>query len=303
MVNLPIYVSCIKQFWASVMVKKTNDIVKLQALIDMKKLIITEDTIRQNLRLDDADGLDCLPNEEIFVELARMGYEKPVVRNVDSLSKNLMYLRFLQVMINAQINDLSSYNTKYPSPTLTQKVFDNMRRIGKGFLGVETPLFDTMLVQPQVQDVAEVNAEDEDDNEVSAAPTPPSPTPATTSPPPQQEPIPSPPHAQSVQPLSPPQQPSQPIDILESLMTLLNTLMVTCATLTQKVSNLEQDKIAQALEITKHKQRVKKLEKKRKFKSSGLKRLKKVGTSQRVESSNDTVVDDQEDASKQGGNC
>nr|GEV89558.1 hypothetical protein [Tanacetum cinerariifolium] len=68
-----------------------------------------------------------------------------------------------------------------------------------------------------------------------------------------------------------------------------------------KFANLEQDKIAQALEITKLKKRVKKLEKKRGFKSSGLKRLKKVGTTQRVESSNDTIVDDQEDASKQGG--
>nr|GEY55870.1 ribonuclease H-like domain-containing protein [Tanacetum cinerariifolium] len=43
-----------------------------------------------------------------------------------------------------------------------------------------------------------------------------------------------------------------------------------------KVANLEQEKIAQALEITKLKQRVGKLEQKRKFKSSGLKRLKKV---------------------------
>nr|GEX52120.1 hypothetical protein [Tanacetum cinerariifolium] len=35
------------------------------------------DTIRQALRLDDADGIDCLSNEEIFAELSRMGYEKP----------------------------------------------------------------------------------------------------------------------------------------------------------------------------------------------------------------------------------
>nr|GEV45818.1 ribonuclease H-like domain-containing protein [Tanacetum cinerariifolium] len=56
---------------------KSNDAVKLQALIDRKKVIITEDTIRQHLRLDDADGIDCLPNEEIFAELARMEYEKP----------------------------------------------------------------------------------------------------------------------------------------------------------------------------------------------------------------------------------
>nr|GFC41291.1 hypothetical protein [Tanacetum cinerariifolium] len=67
-------------------------------------------------------------------------------------------------MINAQIDDLSSHNTKYTSPALTHKVFKNMRRIGKGFSGVETPLFDTMLVQPQVQNAAEVE-DDEDNNE------------------------------------------------------------------------------------------------------------------------------------------
>nr|GEX98904.1 hypothetical protein [Tanacetum cinerariifolium] len=82
--------------------------------------------------------------------------------------------------------------------------------------------------------------------------------------------------AQFAQPSSPPhQQPSQPDAFLESSMTLLNILMKTCATLTQKVVNLEQDKIAQALEITKLKQRVRKLEKKRRTKHSGLKRLRK----------------------------
>nr|GEX03936.1 hypothetical protein [Tanacetum cinerariifolium] len=67
-----------------------------------------------------------------------------------------------------------------------------------------------------------------------------------------------------------------------------------------KVKALEQNKVAQALEIIKLKQRVKKLERKNKLKVSGLKRLRKVGTAQRVESSVDTVMDDQEDASKQG---
>nr|GEZ00044.1 hypothetical protein [Tanacetum cinerariifolium] len=39
--------------------------------------MVTEATIREALRLDNAEGVDCLPNEEIFAELARMGYEKP----------------------------------------------------------------------------------------------------------------------------------------------------------------------------------------------------------------------------------
>nr|GEW65754.1 hypothetical protein [Tanacetum cinerariifolium] len=71
-------------------------------------------------------------------------------------------------------------------------------------------------------------------------------------------------------------------------MALLNQLLETCATLTKKVTNLEQDKIAQAIEITKLKQRVRRLEKKRKLKASRFKRLRKVDTAQRVESSADT---------------
>nr|GEX43782.1 hypothetical protein [Tanacetum cinerariifolium] len=92
---------------------------------------------------------------------------------------------------------------------------------------------------------------------------------APTSPPsPHQSPISS--------PSSPPkQQLSQPLQSTDIFMDLLNTLLETCTTLTRKVENLEQDKIAQALEITKLKQSVRRLEKKSKLKASGLKRLKK----------------------------
>nr|GEY43016.1 retrovirus-related Pol polyprotein from transposon TNT 1-94 [Tanacetum cinerariifolium] len=79
-------------------------------------------------------------------------------------------------------------------------------------------------------------------------------------------------------------------------MNLLQNLMDTCTTLTRRVEHLEQDKIAQALEITKLKSRVKKLE--RRNKASNLKRLKKVGSSQRIDTSDDTVMDD---VSKQEG--
>nr|GEY14423.1 xylulose kinase-1 [Tanacetum cinerariifolium] len=74
-VNPNIYMSCIKQFWITVVVKQTNDVTRLQALVDWKKVVITEAEIRDVLRLDDTEGVDCLPNKEIFTELARMGYE------------------------------------------------------------------------------------------------------------------------------------------------------------------------------------------------------------------------------------
>nr|GEU51363.1 hypothetical protein [Tanacetum cinerariifolium] len=143
------------QFWTNVDVKKVNGIAKLQALVDKKKVVVTEATIRDALRLDDAEG--------------------------------------------------------------------------KGFSRVDTPLFEGMLVAQEasegdadknVEDVnvagviAEGNASVADDEVNTAVEEPivPSPTPHT------------------------------------------------CTILTRRVEHLKQDKIAQALEITKLKQRVKKLE-------------------------------------------
>nr|GEU47335.1 hypothetical protein [Tanacetum cinerariifolium] len=70
----------------------------------------------------------------------------------------------------------------------------------------------------------------------------------------------------------------QPTTTFESSMFLLTTLMETCATLSQKVTELEQDKHTQALEILQLKNMVKKLEKKKRLKSLGFKRLRRVGT-------------------------
>nr|GEX10230.1 putative ribonuclease H-like domain-containing protein [Tanacetum cinerariifolium] len=65
----------IKKQKANILLVQVNDVVHLQALIDRKKVIITKATIREALRLNDAKSIDCLPNEEIFTELSRMGYD------------------------------------------------------------------------------------------------------------------------------------------------------------------------------------------------------------------------------------
>nr|GEW07752.1 hypothetical protein [Tanacetum cinerariifolium] len=296
-----------------------SDVTTLQALVDKKRIVITEEVICEILQLNDAKGVICLPNDEIFAGLARMGYEKPstkltfykaffstqwkffihtilhslsakrtswnefssamtsaliclssgqmfnfsnyifesLVRNVDSSSKFYMYPQFIQLIIQINIADLSKHTTRYISPVLTQKVFANMRRVGKGFSRVETPLFGSMLAVRDVAEEAEAqvpaqgdnvqepaNVEDVAEDVVHMA--------NPSSPP---HGIPSPPQEQS----SPPHQPP-------------------C---------LENDKVAQQLEIVKLKARVKKLKKINKDKSSKLRRLKKVGTSQRVESPDD----------------
>nr|GEX75165.1 putative ribonuclease H-like domain-containing protein [Tanacetum cinerariifolium] len=56
--------------------KKVNGVVQLRALIDDKKVVVSEAIIRRDLHLDDADGVECLPNEEIFEELARMDMKR-----------------------------------------------------------------------------------------------------------------------------------------------------------------------------------------------------------------------------------
>nr|GEW90454.1 hypothetical protein [Tanacetum cinerariifolium] len=148
-------------------------------------------------------------------------------------------------MIKKQVGDLSTHTTKYTSPALTQKVFSNIRRVGKGFSGVKTPLFAGMLVEQQVAEEGdaevhgeEVNASDTAEGDISDAhgevPT-----------------IDEEPSIPSLTPLTPPPQPSHDIPSTSQ-----------------------------------------KLDRRNKVKVLKLRRYQKVGTSQRVETSDETMMDD-----------
>nr|GEZ42634.1 RNA-directed DNA polymerase homolog [Tanacetum cinerariifolium] len=307
------------------------DVTRLQALFDKKKIVIFEAVSREILQLNDAEGMVCLPNEEIFTGLAQIGYEKPstkltfykaffssqwkflihtilqylsakrtswnefsiamasaviclskgqnfnfskyifdsLVRNVDSSSKFYMYPCFIQLIIQNQVRDLSTHTTCFISPALTQKVFANMRRVRKGFSGVETSLFEGILAvgqpteeelvdeQVQVDDVVAVAVEENVVEDVTHD--------TISSPPPHDIPYPSqepssPPQQQQSSPQAPPQDTEFPTQL-------------------QQVLNAS----------------IKRLEKANMIKSSKLRRLRKVGASRRVESS-----DDMEDVFNQG---
>ncbi|GJV76567.1 hypothetical protein Tco_1508151 [Tanacetum coccineum] len=172
------------------------------ALVDGKKVIITEASIRRDLQLVDKNGTDCLPNATIFAELERMGAKTTawnefsstmasaviclatnqkfnfskyifdnMVKNVDSMVKFLMYPRFVQVVLDKQVGNMSTHNKTYDAPCHTKKVFANMKRQGKDFFGRITPLFPTMMVQAQ-----------EEVGEGSAVPTDPHHTPTIIKP-------------------------------------------------------------------------------------------------------------------------
>nr|GEV07037.1 retrovirus-related Pol polyprotein from transposon TNT 1-94 [Tanacetum cinerariifolium] len=204
---------------------QVSDVEGLLYILRWKKVVVTEVFIHQDLRLDDADGVDCLPNEEIFTELTRMGYEKPpptlIFYKAFFLVEWKILIQTLVQCMSAKRTAWNEFNCSMASAVIclaTGRKF-NFSKIGKGFSGIETPLFATMLVQPQ----AATKEEDKDD-EVPATPTPPSPTHEPSSP--LREPITSPLQAQPAPPSSPPQE--QPTTTFAYDLTLLNTLIETC---------------------------------------------------------------------------
>nr|GFB38602.1 hypothetical protein [Tanacetum cinerariifolium] len=84
---------------------------------------------------------------------------------------------------------------------------------------------------------------------------------------------------------------NHPYHLLHHLLHHHNKLMISLQLL--RVEHLEFDKVAQALEITKLKRRVKKLERRNKVRVLKLRRLQKVRTSQKVETSEETMMDDE----------
>ncbi|GKA70410.1 putative ribonuclease H-like domain-containing protein [Tanacetum coccineum] len=50
-----------------------------------------------------------------------------------------------------QLKGMATHDSIYVTPSHTKKIFRNMRRVGKGFSGRETPLFQTIVVQDQAE--------------------------------------------------------------------------------------------------------------------------------------------------------
>nr|GFB07853.1 hypothetical protein [Tanacetum cinerariifolium] len=181
-----------------------------------------------------------------------------------------------------------------------------MRRVRKGFSGVETPLFEGMPAARQLAEECIVEEQVQADDAVTAAvqetvaedvtneAIPSTPTPLILPSPPSHD-IPSTSQEQSSPPQQPQSSPQAPPQGAEFPTKLFQQVLDTCSALTRRIENLEHDKAAQKLEIIKLKEMVKRLEKANKVKSSKLRHLKKVRTSKRIESS-----DDMEDVFNQG---
>ncbi|GJZ38121.1 uncharacterized mitochondrial protein-like protein [Tanacetum coccineum] len=329
----------------TVKVKTVNGEVQLQALVDGNKIIITESTMRRDLQLEDAEGIDCLPNATIFEQLTLMRYEKisqkltfykaffstqwkflihnilqclsskttawnefsstmasviirlatnqkfifskyifeSMVKNLDNAGKFLMYL---QVFLDNQLEGMPTHNRIYIAPSHTKKILRNMRRVGKVCSRRKTSLFQTMVVQAQAEmgedNVADEAVNEEINNSLERA--------ATTAPSLDAE--------QDRGNVNNTQSKETRNEVGSQDSQKLNELMELCTNLQQRVLDLETTKTTQANKIASLKRRVKKLARRNKSRTHGLKRMYRVGSSRRVESSKDEDLG--KDASKQG---
>nr|GEX12032.1 ribonuclease H-like domain, reverse transcriptase, RNA-dependent DNA polymerase [Tanacetum cinerariifolium] len=71
-------------FATTVAVKKVNDVTRLQALVDKKNVVVMEAKIREALHLDDAEGVECLPNEDLQTQEVEEGDADENVENVNA---------------------------------------------------------------------------------------------------------------------------------------------------------------------------------------------------------------------------
>ncbi|GJW81446.1 hypothetical protein Tco_0145421 [Tanacetum coccineum] len=146
--------------------------------------------MRRDLQLEDADGVDCLPNATIFEQLTLMGYEKisqkltfykaffspqwkflihtvlqcisykttawnkfsiTMASVIICLATNQKFNFSKYIFENKQVDGMESHKRIYIAPSYTKKIFRNMRRVRKGFSRKETLLFQTMVVQDQAE--------------------------------------------------------------------------------------------------------------------------------------------------------
>ncbi|GJS03490.1 hypothetical protein Tco_0319998 [Tanacetum coccineum] len=112
--------SCCGQFWSTVIVKTINGEVQLDALVDGKKIIITESSVRRDIQLADEEGVDCLPNSTIFEQLTLIGpkttawneFSSTMASAIICLATNQKF-KFSKFIFDSMIRNLDNLSGKF----------------------------------------------------------------------------------------------------------------------------------------------------------------------------------------------
>ncbi|GJR15946.1 hypothetical protein Tco_0798598 [Tanacetum coccineum] len=247
-VNPTIYISCIEQFWSTGVVKTINGEVQLHVLVDGKKIIISEASVRRDLKLEDEE-----------VELGEGSAIPTDPHHTPTIIESSSQPQKIQKPRKPKRNDTQIPQPSDPSDNVVDEAIhkelgDSLMKANTTASGLEAEqdsgggprcqetMGDT-IVQTRFENVSKLS----NDSLLARGNT-----------------------LRSDE------------DRLK-----LNKLMELCTTLPKKILDLEMTKTTQANEIVSLKRRVKKLEKKRSSRTHILKRLYKVGLSVKVESSGD----------------
>nr|GEW75612.1 ribonuclease H-like domain, reverse transcriptase, RNA-dependent DNA polymerase [Tanacetum cinerariifolium] len=312
-VNLTIYTSCVEQFWGTTKAKNINGEAQLCIKVDGKKVVIFEASIRRDLMFGDEGGIACLSNETIFKQLSLMGYEKLTQKltfyKAFYSSQWKFLIHTILQCLSAKATAWNEFSSTIPSAVIclatykkfkfSKYVFDSMVKnldSATKFLMFprDSPLFPTIMVEAQEEIDEAVNEEMYDSLEKD--------TTAATSLDVEQD----------RGNVTKSQSKATPNELIspgtssgggprrQNNMGISLLRLELCTKLSDRGLNLETTKITQAKEISSLKRSVKRLEKKKRSGTHGLKRLYKVGLSARVESSADEESLGKEDASKHG---
>ncbi|GJY92425.1 ribonuclease H-like domain-containing protein, partial [Tanacetum coccineum] len=108
-------------FWTSAKVKTVNGERQIQALVDKKKVIISETSIRSDLKLDDAEGtIYCLPTTTIFAELEKNG-GGCIIEDLDADAEGIEFEKVVEEPIVSVATTTKSIpiKTAKPKPVTT----------------------------------------------------------------------------------------------------------------------------------------------------------------------------------------
>nr|GEV76355.1 ribonuclease H-like domain-containing protein [Tanacetum cinerariifolium] len=117
----------------STKVKTVNEEVWIRSLIDGKKIIVNVASIRHDLKLQDAEGTTCLPNDTIFEELARMSAKTTAWNKLSSTMSSAFICQatnkkfnFSMYILDNMVLDLEKAKTAQP-----KEIADFKKRVKK----------------------------------------------------------------------------------------------------------------------------------------------------------------------------
>ncbi|GJT99665.1 hypothetical protein Tco_1110004 [Tanacetum coccineum] len=239
----------------------------IQAIVDEKKVIVTKTSVRRALQLKDAEGTECLPNATIFAKLERI------------CAKTTAWNEFSSTMASDIICLATNQNFNF-----SKYIFDNMvknleapEELGEGLEIPADPQHTPTIIKPSTSQPQKKQPRRKQRKDTK---------------------VPQP--SGSTEPITDEATNKEHVHIHSNDTLLggedrlkLNELMKLCTNLSQRALDLENTKTSQAAEIATLKERVKKLERRNKSKTPRLKRLRKVGRTARIESSEDEGVFDE----------